>query len=62
MQVGQNLAWGYPSWAAALRAWHGEVRLFRFGVEPESYLGPGGFGKIGHYTQVRGETSAMNSL
>ena len=51
--IGQNLAWGYANWKAALSAWHGEVTMYRYGVDPETYLGPDGWGKIGHYTQVQ---------
>ena len=53
MFIGQNLAWGYANWRAAISAWHGEVSMYRYGVDPESYLGSGGWAKIGHYTQVR---------
>lgn len=53
MNIGQNVAGGYRSWASTMQAWYDEVDIYRYGREPESYLGPGGLLKIGHYTQVR---------
>ncbi|KAL5014560.1 hypothetical protein ScPMuIL_008830 [Solemya velum] len=52
MNIGQNVAGGYRSWAATMQAWHDEVKIYQYGREPNSYLGPGGLLKIGHYTQI----------
>lgn len=44
--IGQNLAWGYRSWAAAVKGWYDEVVDFRMGQGSIN-------GKaVGHYTQV----------
>ena len=59
--IGQNLAWGYANWKAALSEWYGEVTMYRYGVDPETYLGPDGWGKIGHYTQVQIFNSTISS-
>ena len=50
--MGQNVAGGYRTWEAAIGGWHDEVKMYVFGREPDSYLGKGGWLKIGHYTQV----------
>ena len=52
ISVGQNVAGGYRSWEAAIGGWHDEVKLYVYGRDPASYLGKGGWVKIGHYTQV----------
>ena len=39
----------------------GEVTMYRYGVDPETYLGPDGWGKIGHYTQVQIFNSTISS-
>ena len=45
--MGQNLAWGYGSWDAAIQGWFNEVKYFKFGT------GSTANGKaVGHYTQV----------
>ncbi len=44
--IGQNLAWGYSSWQATIKAWHDEVEIFTYG-------GGNNFGAVGHYTQVK---------
>ena len=46
------MAGGYRSWEAAIGGWHDEVKLYVYGRDPASYLGKGGWVKIGHYTQV----------
>ena len=43
--MGQNIAWGYGSWDAAVQGWFNEVTDFNFGVEEQD-------GEVGHYTQV----------
>ena len=46
ISVGQNLAWGYYSFDAAIQAWFDEVVDFRYGQGSIN-------GKaVGHYTQV----------
>lgn len=52
MNVGQNVAGGYRTWDAAIGGWREEVKLYVFGRDPDSYLGKGGWVKIGHYTQM----------
>ena len=54
MFIGQNLAWNQANWKKAMQAWYNEVDLYRYGEEADDYLGPGGWEKIGHYTQVPG--------
>ena len=46
MSVGQNMAWGYGSWDAAIQAWFNEVKDFEFGT------GSKNGNAVGHYTQV----------
>ena len=56
ISVGQNLAWGYYTWDAAIQGWFDEVNDFVFGQgarpqrpgEPDSEYPPA----VGHYTQV----------
>ena len=55
--VGQNVAGGYRTWEAAIGGWHDEVKMYVFGRDPDSYLGKGGWMKIGHYTQVGGSVA-----
>ena len=45
MHIGQNAAYGYRNWQAAIEAWHDEVVDFQYG---NGSLG----GVVGHYTQV----------
>jgi len=45
INIGQNLAWGYPTWQDAITAWHIEVLLYNYGGPNED------FAAIGHYTQ-----------
>ena len=44
--IGQNLAWGYGTWSAAIEGWHSEVSMMHFG---DSSLD---ISDVGHYTQV----------
>ena len=53
MSIGQNVAGGYRSWEQAVQMWWDEIDMWTYGVDPDSYLGPGGWKKIGHFTQVR---------
>ena len=46
ISVGQNLAWGYPTWDAAIQGWFDEVVDFQYGV------GSINGNAVGHYTQV----------
>ncbi|XP_070206497.1 cysteine-rich venom protein Mr30-like [Littorina saxatilis] len=57
--VGQNVAGGYRTWEAAIGGWHDEVKMYVFGRDPDSYLGKGGWLKIGHYTQMVQNTTHM---
>lgn len=44
--TGQNLAWGYGTWSAAIQGWFDEVKDFTYGKGSMN-------GKaVGHYTQV----------
>lgn len=52
MSIGQNVAGGYRSWEQAVQMWWDEIDMWTYGVDPDSYLGPGGWKKIGHFTQV----------
>ncbi|XP_033724789.1 uncharacterized protein LOC117314794 [Pecten maximus] len=52
MSVGQNVAGGYKTWEEAVFHWYDEIRMWRYGVDPDSYLGSGGWRKIGHFTQM----------
>ncbi|RUS85804.1 hypothetical protein EGW08_006433 [Elysia chlorotica] len=47
---GQNLAAGQPHWTRAMDAWFKEKDLFKFGENPNDYLGTNGWKRIGHYT------------
>ena len=57
ISVGQNLAWGHPSWDAAIQAWFDEVNDFIFG-QGKRLLRQGenkteyNWLAVGHYTQV----------
>lgn len=46
LSVGQNMAYGQESWEEAIKAWHSEVKDFRYGS------GAIGGAVIGHYTQL----------
>jgi len=52
MGVGQNLAWGQSDWVEAITAWHGEVDIFQYGVDYNTYMQKHPGAMIGHYTQV----------
>ncbi|XP_062575048.1 uncharacterized protein LOC134236903 [Saccostrea cucullata] len=52
MSIGQNVAGGYRTWEQAVQMWWDEIDMWTYGVEPDSYLGPGGWKKIGHFTQM----------
>ena len=52
LHIGQNYALGYPTWKAAIKAWFNEVELYKYGEDPDIYLGPDEWPKIAHYTQV----------
>eukprot|EP00105_Crassostrea_gigas_P028320 XP_011449940.1 PREDICTED: uncharacterized protein LOC105344061 isoform X1 [Crassostrea gigas] len=52
MSIGQNVAGGYRSWEQAVQMWWDEIDMWTYGVDPDSYLGPGGWKKIGHFTQM----------
>ncbi|KAK3087233.1 hypothetical protein FSP39_003405, partial [Pinctada imbricata] len=52
MSIGQNVAGGYRSWHKAVQMWYDEISMWRYGPEPDSYLGAGGWRKIGHFTQM----------
>ena len=46
ISIGQNLAWGYGTWNAAIQGWFDEEKDFEFGRGSIN-------GKdVGHYTQV----------
>lgn len=53
MTIGQNVAGGYRSWKKAVQMWYDEISMWKYGLEPDSYLGHGGWKKIGHFTQVK---------
>ncbi|KAL8593891.1 hypothetical protein ACOMHN_023807 [Nucella lapillus] len=59
LSVGQNVAGGYRSWESAIQGWHDEVKMYRFGQVPDSYLGKNGWVKIGHYTQMVQNTTHL---
>jgi hypothetical protein len=50
--VGQNLAGGQPNWTVAVQSWWDEIQLWKYGPEPETYLGNNGSLLVGHFTQV----------
>ncbi|XP_060073743.1 uncharacterized protein LOC132553510 [Ylistrum balloti] len=52
LSVGQNVAGGYKTWEEAVFHWYDEIRMWRYGIDPDSYLGFGGWRKIGHFTQI----------
>ncbi len=52
MVIGQNYAMGFNDWYAVIRTWHDEVNMYRYGENPDYYLGYGAWPKIAHYTQV----------
>lgn len=52
MSIGQNVAGGYKTWEEAVFHWYDEIRMWKYGVDPDSYLGSGGWRKIGHFTQM----------
>eukprot|EP00775_Hariotina_reticulata_P009864 gene9864-10022_t len=43
--LGENLAWGYPSFKSAIDAWYNEVQSYNFNS-------PGWSGATGHFTQL----------
>ncbi|OWF44827.1 uncharacterized protein LOC110457814 [Mizuhopecten yessoensis] len=52
MSVGQNVAGGYNTWEESVFHWYDEIRMWKYGVDPDSYLGHLGWKKIGHFTQM----------
>lgn len=52
MTIGQNVAGGYRSWKKAVQMWYDEITMWKYGIEPDSYLGHEGWKKIGHFTQM----------
>ncbi|KAH3825446.1 hypothetical protein DPMN_127321 [Dreissena polymorpha] len=56
LTVGQNVAVGFESWQEAIRMWYDEISMYRYGFEPDSYLGPEGWRQIAHFTQVCGSS------
>lgn len=50
--VGQNVAGGQPNWTVAIQAWWDEIHMWKYGPEPDSYLGYNGWLKVGHFTQM----------
>ncbi|PVD36989.1 hypothetical protein C0Q70_03982 [Pomacea canaliculata] len=59
VSVGQNVAGGYRTWERAIGGWEEEVKMYVYGREPDTYLGTGGWVKIGHYTQMVQNTTHM---
>jgi hypothetical protein len=62
MSIGQNVAGGYRTWEQAVQMWWDEIDMWTYGVDPDSYLGPGGWRKIGHFTQVHTNQFLANQL
>ncbi|XP_052761250.1 uncharacterized protein LOC128203751 [Mya arenaria] len=52
LSVGQNVAVGFESWQEAIQMWYDEISLYRYGYEPDSYLGPEGWRQVAHFTQI----------
>ncbi|KAL4221659.1 Cysteine-rich secretory protein 3 [Mactra antiquata] len=52
MTIGQNVAVGFESWQAAIQMWYDEIALYRYGLDPDSYLGVDGWRQIAHFTQM----------
>ncbi|KAK3702611.1 hypothetical protein RRG08_042601 [Elysia crispata] len=50
--IGQNVAAGYGDWTGAMGGWFGESKIYKYGEDPEIYIGPDGWTSIGHYTQM----------
>ncbi|RUS87849.1 hypothetical protein EGW08_004382 [Elysia chlorotica] len=50
--IGQNVAAGYSDWVGAMGGWFGESTLYKYGEDPEKYIGPNGWAAVGHYTQM----------
>ncbi|XP_022338195.2 uncharacterized protein LOC111133809 [Crassostrea virginica] len=50
--VGQNVAGGQPNWTVAVQMWWDEIHMWKYGPEPDSYLGYNGWLKVGHFTQM----------
>ncbi|XP_062575052.1 uncharacterized protein LOC134236905 isoform X1 [Saccostrea cucullata] len=50
--VGQNVAGGQPNWTVAIQMWWDEIEMWKYGPEPDTYLGFNGWLKVGHFTQM----------
>ncbi|XP_064595670.1 cysteine-rich venom protein Mr30-like [Liolophura sinensis] len=50
--AGQNSAYWFQSWREVIQAWYDEVSFYRYGENPDDYLGEGGWTKTGHYAQT----------
>ena len=48
--IGQNYAYGYPTWQEAMEVWHDEVNDYKYGLEDQDFYYSV---LITHYTQVR---------
>ncbi|XP_045161356.2 uncharacterized protein LOC123526325 [Mercenaria mercenaria] len=52
MSFGQNVAVGFETWPEAIQMWYDEISVYRYGLEPDSYLGKDGWRQIAHFTQI----------
>ncbi len=51
--IGQNYAYGYPTWEEAMKVWHDEEKEYEFGLDDEDFY----YSRlITHYTQVEKKT------
>ena len=48
--IGQNYAYGYPTWQEAMEVWHDEINDYKYGLEDQDFYYSV---LITHYTQVR---------
>lgn len=55
------MAGGQPNWTVAIQAWWDEIHLWKYGPEPDTYLGYNGWLKVGHFTQVYNSNNKLHT-
>ena len=50
--MGQNVAGGMSGWQEAIQMWYDEILMWRYGEDPDLYLGIDGWKNVAHFTQV----------
>ncbi|KAL3861104.1 hypothetical protein ACJMK2_007176 [Sinanodonta woodiana] len=57
--IGQNVAVGHATWEEVVRTWYSEIRLWQYGIDPDTYLGTGRWMDVAHFTQIVQNTTYL---